>query len=97
VSDISQLWNGSIPPTEGNLVEAKLHDSANAVGEEVRCKIPSIDPNTATDPMPWMPYVTGAGVFYPKVGDRALIAFPEEGPPVIIWWVPKAESPDVSF
>lgn len=94
MGDISELFNGSIAPGEPSLIEARLYDSAEAVGEEVRCTIPSIDPNTATDPMPWEPVVTELGTFYPKVGDRALLAFPEEGPPVIVWWEPKAEHPD---
>lgn len=97
MGDLADLYNGAIAPTEPNLVEAKLHDSAEGPTDEVRCRIPSIDPDVATDPMAFMPFVTGDGVFYPKVGDRALVAFPDEGPPVIVWWRPKAGTPDHSF
>lgn len=97
MSGIADLWNGSIPPTVPVLEEAKVKDNATGSNDEVRLVIPSVDPHQATDPMPWMPFVTGDGVFYPKVGDRAVLAHPESGAPYISFWQPKAESPDVSF
>lgn len=84
-----------IPPPE--LHEAILGEDATAPGQEVKCVVPSFDPLKATDPMLWTPYVTGAGVFYPKRGDRAILGYPPDGPPVILAWWPKATTPDVSF
>jgi hypothetical protein len=95
--DLADLDNNSVAPAEPILQEAKVKDNATGPKDEVRCVIPGFDRNTATDPMEWMPFVTGAGVFYPKVGDRAVIGFPEEGPPTILHFWPKASSPDVAF
>lgn len=95
--DISELFNGAIPAADTVLEEARVKDNASGPQDEVRLTIPGIDLHQATDPMAWIPYVTGAGVFYPKVGDRAVVAHPEGGPPYISFWQPKAESPDVSF
>lgn len=85
----------TIPPPE--LHEAIVHDNASADREEVRCIVPSKDQSAATDPMPWMPYVTPAGVFYPKRDDRAILGFPIDGPPLILYWQPKATEPDIPF
>lgn len=94
--DLADLDNNSIAPAEPVLLEAKVKDNASGVGDEVRCIIAGFDPHQATDPMPWMAYEDSRGIFYPKVGDRAMLAFPDEGPPVIAWWKPKAEKPDVA-
>jgi hypothetical protein len=94
VGDISELYNGAILAAEPVLEEAKVKDNATGPKDEVRVIIPGVDPHQATDPMQWMPVVTGDGVFYPKVGDRAVVAHPEGGPPFITFWQPKAESPD---
>lgn len=95
--DLADLYNGSVQPVEAVVLEAVAHDSAISPTDEIRAKVPGFDPNTATDPMQWTPYVTGDGVFYPKVGDRVVIAYPDEGPPIILAWWPKAEHPDISF
>jgi hypothetical protein len=47
--------------------------------------------------MPWMPYVTPAGIFYPKRGDSAVIGSPEGGAPEIVTWKPRAAEPDAPF
>jgi hypothetical protein len=82
----------TIPPPE--LHEATILDNATALGEEVRCVIPSLDPLLATDPMPWPVVTTSEGSFYPKKGERAQLAYPIDGPPVIHWWEPGERSPD---
>lgn len=97
MSDLADLYNGSIARQDSNLLEAKIHDNANAPSDEVRCIVPAIDAHQATDEMQWMPRVTGVGVYYPKVGDRAVIAIPDGGPPFIAAWWPHASSPDKAF
>jgi hypothetical protein len=82
----------TIPPPE--LHEALILDSATELGKAVRCTVASLDPLLATDPMPWQPYVTAAGAFYPKKGDRALLSYQVDGTPLIVWWEPSAGSPD---
>jgi hypothetical protein len=79
------------------LHEATVLDDATEPGQEVRCVVPSFSEQLSEDPMPWMPYVTAAGVFYPKKGDRAVLGDPDAGPPVILAWWPDAAEPDVSF
>lgn len=81
-----------IPPPE--LHEATILDDATAIGQEVRCVVPDLDLKLATDPMPWAPYTTATGVFYPKHGDRALLAYQVDGTPLIVWWKPNATEPD---
>ena len=43
-----------------------------------RCAASAQDstPRLATDPMPWMPFTTDEGIYYPKRGDRAILAYP---------------------
>jgi hypothetical protein len=95
--DPSLLGPGAvtIPPRE--LRHAEILDDATADGEEVRCVVPSRSTLLAEDPAPWMPYVRATGLFFPKKGDRALLAYPPDGPPVIVAWWPQADSPDVAF
>jgi hypothetical protein len=98
MTDLSQLTPSavSIPPPE--LHEALVHDDATEPGELIRCMVPSFDPLAASDPMPWMPHVTAAGVFYPKRGDRAVLAYQVDGTPVILaWWPDAAAEPDSPF
>lgn len=95
--DLADLDNNSIASSEAVLREAKVKDNATAIGDEVRCTIPGFDHHAATDPMQWVPFVTSVGIFYPKVGDRAVIAFPDEGPPAIVLWEPRATVPDAGL
>jgi hypothetical protein len=81
----------------GEVLEAIVNEDATAPGQLVTCTIPAEDPTAATDPMPWMPYATGDGVFYPKRGDRAKVSENGDGPGVILAWWPSATEPDVSF
>jgi hypothetical protein len=82
----------SIPGPE--LRNAKILDDATASGQMVRC-FDEDDPQLATDPMPWSPYVTPDGHFFPKRGDRAVIGLPPGAPPVILAWWPATDEPDV--
>jgi hypothetical protein len=92
----ADLTAAAVTQAPPELRSGKVLDDALAEGQEVRCTIPSLDPLLATDPMVWCPYVGAAGIFYPKRGDRALIAQPLDGPPAIVQWWPAAEaSPDV--
>lgn len=83
-----------IPAPE--LHEARVLTSATSLGQEVRCIVASFDELLSTDPMPWQPYVTAAGIFYPKKDDRAVLSYQTDGTPLIVWWEPSAGSPDVS-
>lgn len=95
--DLANLTPAGVTIPDGELHDAVVIDSAAAPGQLVRCSRPGFDLSLADDPMPWMPYVTGAGVFYPKAGDRAVIGIPDSGSPVILAWWPSAAEPDVSF
>jgi hypothetical protein len=92
-----ELTPGAVEIPDAELQEAIIFDDAAAVGQEVRCTAPDFDPLKATDRMPWMPFVTPGGLFYPKRGDRAVIGSPPDGPPVILWWQPRAAEPDAPF
>jgi hypothetical protein len=94
----AELGPGAVPLPEPQSYEATVLDDATATGQEVRCSRPSLDELLADDPMPWTPYVTEAGVFYPKRGDRAIVGFPDGGTPVISqWWPGEAAEPDHPF
>lgn len=95
--DLSQLSNASLELPAGEVFEALVNEDATEEGQLVTCTIPSVDPLAATDPMAWMPYVTAAGVFYPKVGDRAKVSENGDGPGAILAWWPSTSEPDVSF
>jgi hypothetical protein len=75
-----------IPAPE--LREAIVNEDATALGQEVKCVVPSHADHLTTDPLPWSPVTTAEGEFWPKKGDRAQVAFPPDGPPVIHWWAP---------
>jgi hypothetical protein len=90
------LGASAAPRQQKSIVDREVLDDATAAGQEVRCS--SFDPTFTTDPMPWTPYVTDEGVFYPKRGARAVLVYPVDGPPVIVAWWPMADSvPDVLF
>jgi hypothetical protein len=93
----AELAPSAVHIPDAELREAIVLDSTSELGTEIRCTIASLDPLLATDPMPWSPYVTPAGFFYPKKGDRAVLGFPPDGPPVILEWWPNASEPDQTF
>jgi hypothetical protein len=97
MADPRNLGPGAVRTPPPAAVEAEIFDEATEPGQSVRCVRPLVDPLTATNPMPWWPYVTGGGVFYPKRGDRAILLYPADGPPVISQWWPASETPDVAF
>lgn len=94
MSNPALLAPSAVTIPEAELHEALIRDNAVEPGEEVRCTRESLDPQLADDPMPWDPYVTPDGFFYPKRGDRAILGFPVDGTPVILRWWPRATEPD---
>lgn len=84
-----------VPPPE--LHDAEISEDATAPDQEVKCVVPSLDLLLATDPMPWRAHFTADGFFYPKKGDRAVLGYPVDGPPVILEWWPNATEPDETF
>lgn len=86
------LANSTIEPAAPELREGTVLDDATERGQEVRCIVPSLDANLATDPMPWRPYTTAEGEFWPKKGDRVVLGYQPDGPPAIQWWEPAAGS-----
>jgi hypothetical protein len=96
MDDPRQLGAGALDRSAPTIFDGSILDNATALGQEVRCTRPGVDPWAATDPMPWWPYVTPDGFFYPKRGDRAVLAYPIDGPPVINKWWPAPDAiPDV--
>jgi hypothetical protein len=93
----ASLTASAVDIPDAELHEAVVLDSASALGEEIRCTIPSFSERYFTEPMPWSPYVTPAGFFYPKKDDRAVLGYPVDGPPVILEWWPNAAEPDQTF
>lgn len=92
--DLSELTPSAVDISAEQLVEAEIFDDALSLGEAVRCVIPSQSLRHATDPMAWMPWNDLSGVFFPKKGDRAVVAYQEEGAPIITFWAPTATEPD---
>lgn len=77
--------------------DARILDSASGPKDEVRCVIPSFDERLTTDESRFNPVSTPEGWFYPKKGDRALIAQHPDGPDTIIeWWPAEDAEPDVT-
>jgi len=96
MDDVRQLGPSAVSSRSPEVFDGLVLDNATAPGQEVRCTRSS-DPQAATDPMPWTPYSVPAGWFYPKRGDRAVLGYPVDGPPVILEWWPAADAaPDVS-
>jgi len=90
----SDLAPSAVRIPDPELREAIVLDDAAEPGRVIRCVVPGLDPLLATDPMPWFPYVTAAGLFYPKRDDRAVIGKAPDGAPVILFWWPSATEPD---
>jgi hypothetical protein len=96
MQDLTQLGPSAAPRTPRAIFDSVIHEDAVEEGEEVRCVRPGVDPLAATNPMPWTPVSRPAGWFYPKRGDRAVLAYPADGPEVIVAWFPSADAaPDV--
>jgi hypothetical protein len=94
----AELGPDAVSLPESQSYEAKVLDDATAAGQEIRCSRPSLDELLADDPMPWTPYVTEAGVFFPKRDNRAIVEFPDGGTPVISqWWPDEGAVPDHPF
>jgi hypothetical protein len=94
--DPANLTKAAFDQQEPQAVAAKVLDSAEDPGEEVRCMLVGDDLG-ATDPMPWDAVARPAGLFYPKRGDRAVVVFPEGGTPYIDFFRPTATEPDHAF
>jgi hypothetical protein len=97
MADPAALANSLVSHAEPELREATILDNATAPGEEIRCESEALGTGLAEDPMSWRPYVTAVGVFYPKRGERAVLALPPDGPPVIQWWEPAEREPDAAI
>jgi len=88
----------AVPSPEPELRTGEILDDAISEGHLVRCTEPALDPMLASDPMPWMPYAGEDGRYFPKRGDRALVARPPDGPPAIVaWWPSAGATPDAPY
>jgi hypothetical protein len=95
MDDPRQLGAGAVSLRGRELFDAEVLDDADAPGQKIRC-VRTVNPSAATDPMGWTPIVTEDGIYYPKHGDPALLAYPFDGPARIIDWEPPAGAvPDV--
>jgi hypothetical protein len=98
VPDLADLTPAGVTIPDAELHEAVVAEDAASLGQEVRCILATFDDRYAEDPMPWTPVtVAKVGTWFPKRDDRAIVAFPEGGTPVISQWWPSADTPDVSF
>lgn len=96
MEDLRQLGPGAVGRPVDTAFDGLILDDASTPDQEVRCTRPGVDRNAATDSMPWWPYPHPDGLFYPKSGDRAVLIYPVDGPPVIDKWWPAADAiPDV--
>ena len=95
--DPAELSNSFVDLPDPQILEAEILDGAAGPRDEVRCIVPAESKIHATDPMPWPSHTEPDGLYYPKRGDRALVAVPIEGPPAIVAWWPGATSPDHAF
>jgi len=98
VPDPANLTRSAIDLPDAQIVTATVLDDATTLSDKVRCKLPDDDVG-ATDPAEWDPIPRPAGLFYPKRGDRAVLAFPEGGDldPLILRFKPQATEPDHAF
>lgn len=88
----ADLTASAVTVASPELRTGKILDDAGSEGQLVRCTIEALDPLLATDPMPWVPYRSASGLFYPQRGDTALIAQPLDGAPVISQWWPAEDA-----
>jgi hypothetical protein len=96
--NLVELTPSGVDIPQGELHEAEVLTDATEIGEEVRCVIPTDGELQSTDPMPWQPWTTSKGTFYPKKGNRALVSAHPDGPPVIVWWHPAEDAePDETW
>jgi hypothetical protein len=98
MDDPRQLGAGAVARSSAQIFDGLILDDAVGPGRAVRCTRPRVDSNAATDPMPWKPFtaISAGGEFWPKRGDRAVLVYPIDGPPVIVeWWPAEDAVPDV--
>jgi hypothetical protein len=95
--NLADLHNSTVSAPSPELHEALVLDDATERGQDIRCVIPSFGEGFASDPMAWEPYTTAAGEFWPKKDERAVLAFPPDGPPVVVWWEPGVREPDAAI
>lgn len=101
---ISQLTNPDSVPVvepvdapETQLFAAEVIDDAAGPTDAVRCVIVGFSRLHADDGYAFDPFVTGGGVYLPKKGCSAVVAFPREGEPYVAAWRPKdGATPDES-
>lgn len=77
-----------------DVFEGQVLDDASSVGMPVRVRVPGLSNELATDPCPWLPVVSSAGLFFPKAGDACVVVQPAQGDPWIAAWTPAASMPD---
>lgn len=95
MSNAAELHASSIEPASPELHEAEVLDSASSDADLVRCLIGSLGDRLATDPCSFNPVSRKSGWFYPKKGDRAIVAQHLDGPDTIIeWWPAAGADPD---
>jgi len=94
--DLTRITPSAISIPSPELREATVLDDATEVGQAVRCVVPSLDSNLATDPLAWTPVTTATGEYWPRSGERALLAYHQDGPPVIVFWEPGEREADAA-
>lgn len=88
----AELHISSVELPAPELFDAEVLDDAETPGREVRCVVDSIDRGLTTDPARFNPVSTPTGWFYPKKGDRAIVARHTDGPDTIIEWWPDPDA-----
>lgn len=92
MDDLAQLGPGAITSAAPSAREGTILDSPGTPGEAVRCAIEG----RATEWMSWWPYSLPEGFFYPRTGDRAVVLYPVNGPPLLDkFWPADGRPPDV--
>jgi hypothetical protein len=94
-SDPSLLDPRAVSAALPQLHSGEIADSAASESDLVRCVVPAVDSLLGTIAMDWDPVSRSSGLFFPKRGDKALVAIPGDGPPWIVRWRPTAAVPDV--
>jgi len=93
--DPSDLDPRAVSAALPQLHSATITGTAASEDDLVRCVVPAVDSLLATAAMDWNPVPKSSGLFFPKRGDKALVAIPGDGPPWIVSWRPSAAAPDV--
>jgi hypothetical protein len=91
----AELAPSAVRIPDPELREATILEGATEPGQRICCVETRHSPLLKTDPMTWkVDVVPGVGYFYPKKGDRAVIAKASDGSPFILEWWPSATEPD---